>query len=212
MARAQDESLPAAGPAAEAPPTDARHYCYAIGLDIGRSFGKDKIEFDVDSLVAGIKDGLAGGDPKYNEELCSAAMVRLNAIRGDSLIKRNQDYLATNGKAAGVKTTDSGLQYKVLASGTGATPGPTDVVKVHYRGKLIDGTVFDESYGGEPLALPVNKVIKGWTEALGMMKVGDKWELTIPSELAYGDDGAGDVIPPHSTLVFQIELLGIEGK
>lgn len=191
-------------------PTDARHYSYAIGLDVGRSFGSDKIELNVDFLLAGVRDGLEGADPKFAEDVCGAAMQRLNEIRIDSLRKRNQDFLATNAKAEGVQTTKSGLQYKVLASGAGATPGPQDAARVHYRGKLIDGTVFDESYGGDPVTLPVGRVIPGWTEALGLMKVGDKWELTIPSELAYGAGGAGDVIPPHSTLVFEIELLGVE--
>jgi FKBP-type peptidyl-prolyl cis-trans isomerase len=100
----------------------------------------------------------------------------------------------------------------VLKSGDGAMPGPADTVKVHYQGKLIDGTVFDQSYGGEPMTMPVNRFIDGWIEALGLMKVGDKWELVIPSELAYKEEGAGDAIPPHSTLVFELELLGIEGK
>lgn len=209
---AQDESLPAAGGGA-APPTDSRHYSYAIGLDVGASFKKDQLELDVDSLVQGLKDGLAGADPKYADEVCAAAMVRLNQIRSEGLSKKNKDFLAANAQAAGVKTTKSGLQYKALESGDGPSPGPEDTVKVHYRGKLIDGTVFDESYeGGQPISFPVGAVIAGWTEALQLMKVGDKWELTIPSELAYGERGAGDVIPPHATLVFEVELLGVEGK
>jgi FKBP-type peptidyl-prolyl cis-trans isomerase FklB len=100
----------------------------------------------------------------------------------------------------------------VLKSGNGPTPTAEDTVRVHYRGQLVDGTVFDESYGGEPVPLEVSRVIPGWTEALEMMKVGDKWQLAIPSNLGYGARGAGGVIPPNATLIFEIELLGIEGK
>lgn len=208
--RGQQESLPVGPPPADAPPTDARHYSYAIGLDVGSSFGKDQIELDVDSLLAGVRDGLAGAKPKFDKDLCRASLERLAVVRSQSLKKKNQEYLAANAKAPGVQTTPSGLQYKVISSGSGATPGPQDTVKVHYRGQLIDGSVFDESIGGDPVMLPVNRVIPGWTEALQKMKVGDKWQLTIPAELAYREVGAGDVIPPNSTLIFDLELLGIE--
>jgi FKBP-type peptidyl-prolyl cis-trans isomerase FklB len=209
--RAQQEGLPA-GPGAAPPPTDERHYSYAIGLDLGTTFAQDDLKLDVDSLVAGIKDGLAGAEPKFNDQLCGVAMQRLNAMKMAVLAKRNREFLAENAKAEGVETTRSGLQIKVLKKGDGPTPGPTDAVQVHYRGQLIDGTVFDESYGGEPASLDVDRVIPGWTEALSRMKVGDKWQLTIPAELAYRDQGAGDVIPPHATLIFEIELLGVQGK
>lgn len=216
------EALPGlegAAPAAEGPPTDARHYSYAIGLDIGTSFRGDDVELDVDSLLAGLKDGLAKAEPKFSQEVCQLALERLSAERqekmrqaAEGLRQPNVDYLAANAKAQGVQTTDSGLQYKVLSTGDGPSPEARDTVVVHYRGQLIDGTEFDSSLGGEPAKLPVGRVIRGWSEALQAMKVGDKWQLVIPAELGYGDEGAGGVIPPHATLVFEVELLGIEGK
>jgi len=215
------ETLPVAPNAAdqpaapEQPPTDARHYSYAIGLDIGTSFRNDKMPLDVESLVKGLQDGLQGADPQFSPELCQVALERLSEQRLVALKQRNEEYLVTNAKAQGVQTTPSGLQYKVLKSGDGASPAATDVVKVHYRGQLIDGTVFDESYGGEPVSFALSGprgVIPGWTEALQKMKVGDKWQLVIPAALAYRDQGFGDAIPPHATLIFEVELLGIEGR
>jgi FKBP-type peptidyl-prolyl cis-trans isomerase len=128
-----------------------------------------------------------------------------------ALERRNKEFLVANAKAQGVQATPSGLQYKVLKSGNGPTPSATDRVSVHYRGQLVDGTVFDETYGGEPATLPVGGVIDGWSEALQQMKVGDKWQLVIPANLAYGEGGR-DMIPPNATLIFEVELLGIEGK
>jgi FKBP-type peptidyl-prolyl cis-trans isomerase FklB len=215
------ESLPGPGAAqdAAAPKTDARHYSYAIGLDIGTSFRNDEVELDVESLLAGLKDGLAKADPKYSQELCQLALERLSAEREQKMRQAaegnrqpNLDYLAKNAKAEGVQTTKSGLQYKVLNQGNGASPTARDTVVVHYRGQLIDGTEFDSSLGGEPARLPVGRVIQGWSEALQLMSVGDKWQLVIPAELGYGEQGAGGVIPPHATLIFEVELLGIEGQ
>jgi FKBP-type peptidyl-prolyl cis-trans isomerase FklB len=207
------ESLPVAQQKTPAqPPTDARHYSYAMGLDLGASFRNDKLKLDVESVMAGIRDGLEGKDPQYSRELCQVALERLSHERMEAIERRNKEFLVANAKAQGVQTTPSGLQYKVLKSGDGPTPTREDTVQVHYRGQLIDGTVFDQSYGGDPAMLPVGRVIPGWTEALEQMKVGDKWQLVIPSNLAYGQQGAGDVIPPNSTLIFEVELLGIEGK
>jgi FKBP-type peptidyl-prolyl cis-trans isomerase FklB len=199
-------------PATQPPPTDARHYSYALGLDLGTSFRNDKVQLDVESVMAGVRDGLEGKDPQYSLELCQLAMQRLTEERITVMERRNKEFLAENAKAQGVQVTPSGLQYKVLKSGNGPTPTAEDTVKVHYRGQLVDGTVFDESYGGDPASLEVNRVIPGWTEALEMMKVGDKWQLVIPANLAYGENGAGGVIPPNATLIFEVELLGIEGK
>ena len=120
-------------------------------------------------------------------------------------------FLVENAKKEGVKTTASRLQYKVIKSGTGATPKPTDTVKVHYHGTLTNGTVFDSSVErGEPISFPVSGVIPGWTEALQLMKVGDKWKLFIPAKLAYGEQSPSPQIPPNSVLLFEVELLGIE--
>jgi FKBP-type peptidyl-prolyl cis-trans isomerase len=211
---ASGEAAPAVQgqPDTQPPPTDARHYSYALGLDLGTSFRNDKLPLDVESVMAGVRDGLEGKDPQFSLELCGVAMERLSAGRMAAMQQRNKEFLVENAKVQGVQTTPSGLQYKVLKSGDGATPTATDTVKVHYRGQLVDGTVFDESYGGEPVALEVSRVIPGWTEALEMMKVGDKRQLVIPSNLGYGERGAGGVIPPNATLIFEIELLGIEGK
>lgn len=205
----------APGAPAAAPPTDARHYSYALGLDLGTSFRNDKLPLDVESVMAGVRDGLEGKDPKFSMELCAASIERLAAERTAAMQRRNKEYLVENAKAEGVQTTPSGLQYKVLKSGDGATPTAEDTVKVHYRGQFVDGTVFDESYGGEPASLALSGprgVIPGWVEALEKMKVGDKWQLVVPSDLGYGERGYPGAIPPNATLIFEIELLGIEGK
>ena len=224
------ETLPAAAPpagpsapadpaAAAAPALDARHWSYAIGLDMGKSFLANKLPIDLESLLAGIRDGSTGKDPLYSEEVCRGALQQLSKqqseamqAEGEAMQVKSKEYLVTNAKAQGVQVTPSGLQYKVIKKGEGATPTKADTVTVHYRGKLVDGEVFDESYGGEPVSFPVGKVIPGWTEALQLMKVGDKFELVIPSELGYGAEGAPGAIPPNSTLIFEVELLGVKGK
>lgn len=210
------EALPAAAPPAA--PAGApgsigpAQWSYAIGLDMGKSFGATKIAIDLESLVAGFRDGLAGKDPQYPAEVCSQALQQLGKEQMKAMQEKDKAYLVTNGKAQGVQTTPSGLQYKVLKKGDGPTPTKADTVTVHYRGKLVNGQVFDESYGGEPASFGVGQVIPGWTEALQLMKVGDKFEVVIPAELGYGARGAGDVIPPNSTLIFEVELLGVKGK
>jgi len=131
-------------------------------------------------------------------------------MKSPSILAAEQ-FLVENAKKEGVKTTASGLQYKVIKSGTGATPKPTDTVKVHYHGTLTDGTVFDSSVQrGQSISFPVNRVIAGWVEALQLMKVGDKWTLFIPARLAYGERSPSSKIPANSPLVFEVELLGIE--
>jgi FKBP-type peptidyl-prolyl cis-trans isomerase FklB len=131
--------------------------------------------------------------------------------KSDTKPDAGESFLAENAKKEGVKTTASGLQYKVIKSGTGESPKPTDTVKVHYHGTLIDGTVFDSSVQrGEPISFPVTRVIPGWVEALQLMKVGDKWQLFIPARLAYGEQSPSPKIGPNSTLIFEVELLGIE--
>jgi FKBP-type peptidyl-prolyl cis-trans isomerase len=202
------EILPEPDPLPDAPPTDVRHYSYAIGRQIGGSFHQDQTELDADSLLAGVKDALSGAEPRYTAELCQVALQRLSLQRLANAKKRNEEYLAKNRKAEGVVTLPSGLQYKVLKRGTGPSPKATDMVRVNYRGAFIDGTIFDAS-GEGPAPFRVDGVIDGWTEALQLMKVGDRWQLVIPSDLAYGPQGDGP-IPPHATLVFEVELVGIE--
>jgi FKBP-type peptidyl-prolyl cis-trans isomerase FklB len=207
------EALPDADPLAGAPPTDARHYSYAIGRQIGSSFRDDSLELDVDSLAAGLRDGLSGAEPQFPAELCDVALQRMYMQQQENYRQRNADFLAQNAKAEGVVTLPSGLQYKILAEGTGASPMPTSTVSVNYVGSFIDGDVFDQSQPGEPAQFKLDAepgVIDGWKEALLLMKVGDKWQLFLPSELAYGEFGSGDAIPPHAALIFEVELLGIE--
>lgn len=188
----------------------AAPYSYAIGLEIGTTFVADGVELDIESLVAGIQDGLAKAAPKYDEQTLVQALRQLSQARAGAMITQNKQFLDANSKTEGVVVLPSGLQYKVLQAGDGATPTAQDTVRTHYEGKLIDGTVFDSSYQrNEPAEFPVTGVISGWTEALQKMKVGDKWQLVIPSDLAYGESGAGGVIPPHATLIFDIELLDV---
>lgn len=195
---------------------------YVFGTEIGRNVKAQKLDLDLKQLSRGIEDAVAGKEPEMSEEEMQQVMASLQQIvvarqremvktAGDKHKKEGAQYLAANKKKEGVKTTESGLQYKVLKKGKGESPKDTDTVKTHYKGTLIDGTEFDSSYKrGEPATFPVNGVIPGWTEALQLMKVGDKWQLFIPAELAYGAQGSPPVIPPNATLVFEIELLDIE--
>ena len=194
---------------------------YSIGADIGKNFKRSEIDIDPKTLAAGMVDALAGKTLLTEEEMKDTLqkfqtemMTKMQAKQkesGDKNTKDGEAFLAANAKKEGVKVTASGLQYKVIKSGTGKTPKATDTVKTHYHGTLIDGTVFDSSIERkEPVTFPVNGVIPGWTEALQLMKEGDKWQLFIPAKLAYGERGAGQKIGPNSALVFEVELLSIE--
>ena len=194
---------------------------YAIGLDIATNLKAREIDLDAKALAAGIADALAD-QPALKPEEVREVLLKLQQemmTKGETKNKADSEknqkagdaFLAENGKKEGVKTTASGLQYKVLKSGGGASPKKTDTVKVHYHGTLIDGKVFDSSVQrGEPVTFPVDGVIPGWVEALQLMKVGDKWQLFIPAKLAYGEVIPDPVIGPNATLVFEVELLGIE--
>ena len=194
---------------------------YCIGLDIATNLKAKEIDLDAKALAAGIADALAD-KPALKPEEMREVLMKLqqemmakgelkNKADGEKNQKAGEAFLAENGKKEGVKTTASGLQYKVLKSGSGVSPKKTDSVKVHYHGTLIDGKVFDSSVQrGEPVSFPVEGVIPGWVEALQLMKVGDKWQLFIPSKLAYGERSPDPVIGPNATLVFEVELLGIE--
>ena len=198
---------------------------YAIGLDIGSNFKRQEIEIDPKTLAAGIADSLAGKPQLTDEEAkqvitefrtqLMAKMETKQKEAGDKNLKAGEEFLAANAKKEGVKATASGLQYKVLKAGKadGKSPKSSDKVKVHYHGTLIDGTVFDSSVQrGEPAEFGVDEVIPGWTEVLQLMKEGDKWQVYIPSKLAYGPRGAGPQIGPNSALVFDVELLSIQGQ
>lgn len=196
---------------------------YALGLSMGNNFRSSGIEkINVQDFADGVAAVFYGSEPKmtYDEakeeirKFFTAMEERQQAEAakmGEVNAKAGEAFLAENGKRVEVKTTPSGLQYEVLEEGTGATPTKGDRVTVHYTGKLIDGTVFDSSVErGEPATFGVTQVIPGWVEALQLMKVGAKWRLFIPSNLAYGPNGAGGVIGPNATLIFDVELLGIE--
>lgn len=190
---------------------------YLIGYNIGSSVKRDGFAVTPEKLIQGLTDGMKGKPSAFSQEQASQIMMALQqsiamkrqAASGDTH-EEGTAFLAANKKKAGVKTTASGLQYKVIKSGKGATPKADSKVTTHYRGTLIDGTEFDSSYSrNAPASFPVNGVIKGWTEALLMMKEGDKWQLFIPTELAYGARSPSPKIPSMSALVFEIELLKV---
>jgi FKBP-type peptidyl-prolyl cis-trans isomerase FklB len=194
---------------------------YAIGTQMGSSMRSQGVEVDPKVLAAGLADALAGKPGMTETEIKDvmtafrdqmvAKMQAKQAVDGEKNIKLSEDFLAANAKKDGVKATASGLQYKVIKTGSGKSPGPKDTVKVHYHGTLPDGTVFDSSVDrNEPVTFPVDGVIPGWTEALQLMKEGDKWQIVIPAKLAYGEQGAPPKIGPNTALVFDVELLSIE--
>jgi FKBP-type peptidyl-prolyl cis-trans isomerase FklB len=201
--------------------TEQDKISYAIGFQIGSNFKRDGLEVDTNMLLNGMKEALKGEKSPLNEEETRTLMMNLQKnlqskaeakqkAEGEKNAAAGKKFLDENAKKSGVKKTASGLQYKVNSEGKGESPKATDTVKVNYKGTLLDGTEFDSSYKrGKPAEFPVNGVIKGWTEALQMMKPGAKYELWIPADLAYGDRGAGDKIGPNSTLHFEVELLEI---
>jgi FKBP-type peptidyl-prolyl cis-trans isomerase len=184
---------------------------YALGQNIGDSMRKQAIEIDADSLARGLKEGLAGKG-ELNEQQIREVLTAFQEEIVAKKSKADNDFLEANKAKPGVKTTASGLQYKVLKEGNGPSPKATDTVSVNYRGTLVDGTEFDSSYKrGEPTEFPVNRVIPGWTEGLQLMKVGSKYEFFIPAKLAYADrPPPGSKIGPGATLIFEVELLNIK--
>lgn len=206
-------------PAAAAPSTAVPmdKVSYFIGRNFGEQFKGQNIAIDVDTLVEGIKSGLAGEKPKFTQEELMGAMqafetsLREKAMaRGNEAKEKGEKFLAENAKKKGVTTTASGLQYEIIKAGDGPKPQATERVSVHYHGTLVDGKVFDSSVErGMPVTFGVQEVIKGWTEALQLMPVGSKWRVYIPSELAYGERSPSEDIGPNEALIFDVELLGI---
>ena len=195
--------------------TQKDKFSYALGMNLGINLQKQSLPVNADLLARGIRDGLAGGKTLLTEDEARAVMTEMqNQFRqqlGETNKKEGDAFLAANKAKDGVVTLPSGLQYKILQAGTGPKPAATDTVTVNYRGTLINGTEFDSSYKhGKPITFPLNGVIKGWTEALQLMPTGSKWQLFIPSSLAYAERGAGTDIGPSAVLIFEVELLSIK--
>lgn len=226
-AQSQPEMIPqarAAAGSAAGLATDKQKASYGVGLSIGGNMRNTQLtadDIDLPAVMRGLSDALSNAKPALSEQELQQVMMDFHKqitgriqdkakTVGDKNKKEGEAFLAANKTKDGVKTLPSGLQYKVLKSGNGPSPGPNDTVKANYKGTLLDGTVFDSSYDrGHPETFPVSGVIKGWTEALQLMKVGDKWQLFVPTNLAYGEHGAGSDIGPNAVLVFDVELLDV---
>ena len=198
--------------------TEQQQLSYIYGVQFGQNLKNDGFILDMDAFKAGFDDMINDNPPKIDQATAQRVIQSyqqqkqiLLAEKAASKQKESEAYLANNAKEEGVKTSVSGLQYKVLKEGTGKSPTAQDKVVAHYTGKLLDGTVFDSSHErGEPATFPVSGVIKGWQEVLPMMKEGGHWQIVVPANLAYGDRGIGNVIGPNETLLFDIELISVE--
>jgi FKBP-type peptidyl-prolyl cis-trans isomerase len=198
-----------------APKTQKQKVSYTIGLDVGKNMKRQKLDVDIPQLARGIQDGISDAKPVLSDsemqEVMTVFQKEVLARMAEKNKKDGEAFLAENKNKPGVKTLPSGLQYKVLTEGSGKTPKATDTVVTHYRGALIDGKEFDSSYKrGEPATFPVNRVIPAWVEALQLMKEGAKWQLFVPSNLGYGERGAGQDIGPNATLIFDVELIKVK--
>lgn len=194
---------------------------YCIGLETGKNLKNQFKDLDKQLLIQGFEDALGDRTPPLSREeihsIMTALYEQVQRQQREYVVqvaennkKQSETFLEQNKQNPGIVTLPSGLQYKVISSGNGPSPTMLDAVTCHYRGTLLDGTVFDSTYeSGKPTSFPMNRVIPGWSEALKMMKVGDKWQVFIPPYLAYGDAGYGPQIQPNSTLIFEMELLNI---
>ncbi len=199
----------------------AQRLSYGIAYGLGQRMAADSVPMDVPAFTAGLQDALDGAEPRMTEEEIQQEMTAyqqrameeqqaLAAAAAEANQAAAEAFLAENAAREGVVVTESGLQYEVIEAGEGDSPGPEDTVEVHYRGTLVDGTEFDSSYKrGETVSFGVSQVIAGWTEALQLMSPGAKWNLYIPSDLAYGPGGAGNLIGPNAALVFEVELINV---
>ena len=195
---------------------------YSVGVDIGKSFRLQEMDINPDVMARGLSDAFSDKETALTDEETQSTLIKFRQEfqekqreiaqrKAQETAIAEEAYLAESASKEGIVSLPSGLQYKVITPGDGPSPLTTDKVKVHYKGSLADGTIFDSSYDrGQPTSFTVSGVIKGWTEALLLMQVGSKWELTIPSKLGYGTRGSGGTIPPNSTLLFEVELLAIE--
>ena len=213
-----DDALP--GPSDSNFKSSKQKISYALGMDIGKSVSDNNLAIDIDFLIRGMRDVISDGKPLLSDDELRATLIAFQQEMQKKALqeqqataeknrKEGEAFLAQNKTKPGVMTLANGLQYKIDRRGTGPVPKATDKVRTHYKGTLIDGTVFDSSYErGEPVEFAVAGVIRGWTDALQQMPVGSKWTLYIPAQLAYGANGSGP-IGPNATLIFEIELLGI---
>lgn len=197
--------------------TEQQQLSYIFGIQVGQQMLMEGVELEMDAFSAGVADMLAGRQPQLDQATAQDVIGKYQQKKSQELAAlmnkkqaESKAYMEENAKNKDVVTTDSGLQYQIIKEGDGATPTLSDRVIAHYEGTLIDGTVFDSSIErGEPATFPVNGVIQGWQEVLQMMKEGSKWRVVIPGNLAYGPQGAGDMIGPNETLIFDIELIAI---
>jgi FKBP-type peptidyl-prolyl cis-trans isomerase len=194
--------------------TEEQKFSYVLGYQMGQTIKRDAVSLDANALTAAIRDSLEGKESKISDEEKQTVVKNFQEkmaaemkAKAEAALKHSEDYLAANKKKDGVVVLPSGVQYKVLKEGTGKSPKATDTVVVDYEGKTIDGKVFDSSIArGQPATMKLDRVIKGWQEAVPLMKEGAKWEIVVPPALAYGARGAGRTIGPNEALVFQIEL------
>ena len=197
--------------------TDKDKLSYIFGVQVGQGLRAEGVELEMDAFTAGIKDMLAGNNSQIDSAQAQILVSDYQEKKQQEMAKvsakkqnESSTFLANNAKKDGVFVTASGLQYKIVEKGKGKSPTSENKVIAHYTGKLLDGTVFDSSHDrGEPATFPVSEVIKGWQEALPMMKEGGKWQIVVPANLAYGDRGVGNLIGPNETLIFDIELVSI---
>lgn len=201
---------------------DIEKISYILGQSIGGDFRRQEFEINVQTFIDSFTDAYAGRESKMRAtEMRQIMMAFQSAMQeqkqqkqekaAETNLKQGAAFLEENKQKEDIHVTSSGLQYRIITEGSGGSPGPTDTVVTHYEGKTLDGTIFDSSIRrGTPARFPVNGVIQGWQEALQLMQAGSKWELFIPSHLAYGATGSGGTIAPHATLIFQIELIAIE--
>ncbi len=204
--------------------TQQEKVSYSIGMDIGRTISQQGLEVDSEFVALGISHAFSNATtlltPEEAKEVLTQWQQELMEKRAQEIKKQAEENAATgkafleeNAEKEGVVTLESGLQYKIIEEGNGTSPAEDDIVTVHYKGTLVDGTEFDSSYArNQPATFPVNGVIKGWTEALQKMKTGDHWMIYIPAELAYGERQAGPTIGPNSTLIFDVNLLSVQDK